>query len=424
MDRRKTRTVLKRATIVAAEVAPPIIIIPGKPVKAAPPARAASPPKVTPPVRAASPPKVTPPVRAASPPKVTPPVRTIPRLVPRQIATIKQVKRQTETAPIQETEPVVKPQIRPTLAPVGQRPNSPRKPTINALPRRHETEEETGDKSPKPPPLPVINRETKPTQPTTHVKKSPLPVTDMEEKPQPAARGKRPPPLPVIDRKTGPAKPQSPQPVKPQSPQPVKPQSPQPVKPQSPQPAKPQPGVRGKRPPPLPVINREKKPKSPRHTKTRTMTPPPVERRAVSPPKINPLPSQKKGTFSRETLPVVKRVPPETTTKTELQTQSVEEVCCVCSEPAEKGKLGCGHVICKECVGQIRKADCPFCRAKLQGGHVTGKLLKEIESREKEDKKREENIDRSIAGDIALLELQGVEITNELLQNLYTKYKK
>ena len=384
MDRRKTRTVLKRATIVAAEVAPPIIIIPGKPVKAAPPAR------------------------AASPPKVTPPVRTIPRLVPRQIATIKQVKRQTETAPIQETEPVVKPQIRPTLAPVGQRPNSPRKPTINALPRRHETEEETGDKSPKPPPLPVINRETKPTQPTTHVKKSPLPVTDMEEKPQPAARGKRPPPLPVIDRKTGPAKPQSPQPVKPQSPQP----------------AKPQPGVRGKRPPPLPVINREKKPKSPRHTKTRTMTPPPVERRAVSPPKINPLPSQKKGTFSRETLPVVKRVPPETTTKTELQTQSVEEVCCVCSEPAEKGKLGCGHVICKECVGQIRKADCPFCRAKLQGGHVTGKLLKEIESREKEDKKREENIDRSIAGDIALLELQGVEITNELLQNLYTKYKK
>jgi len=49
-----------------------------------------------------------------------------------------------------------------------------------------------------------------------------------------------------------------------------------------------------------------------------------------------------------------------------------DDLCCVCFDngvPQHKA-LGCGHYVCMECTGNLRRDECPTCRAGLIGGYA------------------------------------------------------
>jgi len=75
---------------------------------------------------------------------------------------------------------------------------------------------------------------------------------------------------------------------------------------------------------------------------------------------------------------------------------SKHEDCCICMEeeivPLEK-VTQCKHAICSDCTKQLRKAECPICRAGLAGGYLTQDITQAIESRKQEDVRVQELVD-------------------------------
>jgi hypothetical protein len=58
-----------------------------------------------------------------------------------------------------------------------------------------------------------------------------------------------------------------------------------------------------------------------------------------------------------------------------------DDECCICLEKDELCKTGCNHIICKNCIPQMKKQICPMCRKKiLQKKSV--KINKVIENNE------------------------------------------
>ena len=75
---------------------------------------------------------------------------------------------------------------------------------------------------------------------------------------------------------------------------------------------------------------------------------------------------------------------------------SKHEDCCICMEeevvPIEK-RTQCKHAICSDCTKQLRKAECPVCRAGLAGGYLTQDIDQAIRSRNIEDARVQELVD-------------------------------
>jgi hypothetical protein len=69
--------------------------------------------------------------------------------------------------------------------------------------------------------------------------------------------------------------------------------------------------------------------------------------------------------------------------------------CCICMESTvlPDKTLKCTHAICSDCTRQLRKAECPVCRAKLEGGYYTQDVRQAIQAADMEDKYVEETSD-------------------------------
>lgn len=73
------------------------------------------------------------------------------------------------------------------------------------------------------------------------------------------------------------------------------------------------------------------------------------------------------------------------------QRKSSPTECCICmDELTAEEKLYCGHALCRECVGGLRKSQCPVCRRPLEGGRISPTSLSMITIRELEDADRQE----------------------------------
>jgi hypothetical protein len=69
----------------------------------------------------------------------------------------------------------------------------------------------------------------------------------------------------------------------------------------------------------------------------------------------------------------------------EHQHNHPHEDCCICLEPlVSPGKQNkCGHAVCADCTKHLHKAECPLCRARLEGGYLTediGKAIADVEN--------------------------------------------
>lgn len=81
--------------------------------------------------------------------------------------------------------------------------------------------------------------------------------------------------------------------------------------------------------------------------------------------------------------------------------------CCVCLDPivSPGKKTACGHAICMDCTKQLRKAECPVCRAKLADGYLTQDINQAIQAAERQD--------------IRVIELSDAVYTDYLAANPY-----
>ena len=71
------------------------------------------------------------------------------------------------------------------------------------------------------------------------------------------------------------------------------------------------------------------------------------------------------------------------------------EDCCICLETkvsADK-KITCGHAICADCTKQLRKAECPICRARIQGGYLTQDAAQAINNATTQDTRVQQLLD-------------------------------
>ena len=60
--------------------------------------------------------------------------------------------------------------------------------------------------------------------------------------------------------------------------------------------------------------------------------------------------------------------------------------CCICeTEDFISNKMKCGHLLCEDCLDQVRTMKCPVCCCKLEGVLMKPDIIKEIELRYKED---------------------------------------
>ena len=50
------------------------------------------------------------------------------------------------------------------------------------------------------------------------------------------------------------------------------------------------------------------------------------------------------------------------------------EICCICYNNSLTLFLNCNHIICLECITNIKKLCCPLCRADYEGFKVVKKL--------------------------------------------------
>ena len=73
--------------------------------------------------------------------------------------------------------------------------------------------------------------------------------------------------------------------------------------------------------------------------------------------------------------------------------QVTPEQCCICydAEIPSQDLLNCKHPVCGECIGQLQKAECPFCRTGLAGPLVTDAALANIYNREEQARMAEIN---------------------------------
>jgi len=86
------------------------------------------------------------------------------------------------------------------------------------------------------------------------------------------------------------------------------------------------------------------------------------------------------------------------------------EKCSICEEPMNSNmKLNCNHYVCKECLGSLRKPECPVCRQNLQGDTITDEIYCKILHRTELDSVEEENNNHMLA----LLSTFGFDV-NEL----------
>lgn len=72
--------------------------------------------------------------------------------------------------------------------------------------------------------------------------------------------------------------------------------------------------------------------------------------------------------------------------------EDIKIECCICYSKSNcYNVLKCDHCVCASCVNQLRDDKCPVCRARLEGKNITGKVMKKIELRKKEDKQSRES---------------------------------
>lgn len=55
-------------------------------------------------------------------------------------------------------------------------------------------------------------------------------------------------------------------------------------------------------------------------------------------------------------------------------------------ECSQEDTLECGHILCQECLSNLRTAKCPVCRADLRGSSVNDIILQMIEGRTEYDR--------------------------------------
>jgi hypothetical protein len=60
-------------------------------------------------------------------------------------------------------------------------------------------------------------------------------------------------------------------------------------------------------------------------------------------------------------------------------------------------QLACGHAVCAVCTKQLRKAECPVCRKKLQAGYVTQDINQAIAAITVQDARVRELADKAYA---------------------------
>lgn len=56
-------------------------------------------------------------------------------------------------------------------------------------------------------------------------------------------------------------------------------------------------------------------------------------------------------------------------------------------------QTACGHAICADCTKQLRKAECPVCRARLEAGYLTQDAAQAIEAAGRQDARVREYYD-------------------------------
>lgn len=66
-----------------------------------------------------------------------------------------------------------------------------------------------------------------------------------------------------------------------------------------------------------------------------------------------------------------------------------DEDCCICLDPVSPGqkKTKCEHAVCTTCAAQLRKPECPTCRAPLTGDFLTTSQKVRIEGKQAQDKR-------------------------------------
>jgi hypothetical protein len=63
------------------------------------------------------------------------------------------------------------------------------------------------------------------------------------------------------------------------------------------------------------------------------------------------------------------------------------------TEMPRKDKLTCGHYVCHDCLMNLEKLQCPFCRRPLAGPLVTNEVVIAIEERIQAARRRKELLD-------------------------------
>lgn len=72
--------------------------------------------------------------------------------------------------------------------------------------------------------------------------------------------------------------------------------------------------------------------------------------------------------------------------------------CSICEEPIPSNmNLKCNHYVCKDCILNMRKPECPICRHNLEGKFITDEIYCKILNNHEVDKMNEENHDMALA---------------------------
>lgn len=86
------------------------------------------------------------------------------------------------------------------------------------------------------------------------------------------------------------------------------------------------------------------------------------------------------------------------------------EKCSICEDPMSSNLgLECKHFVCKDCVVNLRKPECPVCRQHISGKLITDEVYCKILHHSEEDSIEEENSNQMLA----LLSTFGFDV-NEL----------
>ncbi len=75
------------------------------------------------------------------------------------------------------------------------------------------------------------------------------------------------------------------------------------------------------------------------------------------------------------------------TNPTHSQEHQKEEDCCICYEQKvrEERFLECGHVMCQDCIKQLRSDKCPMCRKEIQSKFISKAEKKRMATRKRDD---------------------------------------